>query len=141
MILVDTSIWIDHIRAASPQLGQLLMQGMVTQHPFVTAELALGSLANRRHVIEQLRLLPQASVLGHDDLLSFLEESDLSAKGIGLVDAHLLASTAHLANARIWTRDLRLLAQADRLGVAFAAAQGVPYQPNHPDLHPKQSMD
>lgn len=74
---LSTSIWIDHIRVANPQLGLLLMQGMVNQHPFVTAELALGSLANRGEVIGQLRLLPQAKVVGHEDLMVFLEGADL----------------------------------------------------------------
>ncbi len=128
MILVDTSIWIDHIRVANPQLGLLLMQGMVNQHPFVTAELALGSLANRGEVIGQLRLLPQAKVVGHEDLMVFLEGADLSAKGIGLVDAQVLASTVQTPNARLWTRDRRLLAQADRLGVAFDAMKRIPTQ-------------
>lgn len=119
MILIDTSIWIDHIRKPNDDLGKLLMLGQAAQHPFVTAEVALGSLAKRTLVIERLQSLPQAIEVGQAALMAFIEEAKLAAKGIGFVDAHLLASTAGTAMARLWTRDKRLREVAAGLGIAY----------------------
>jgi predicted nucleic acid-binding protein len=121
MILVDTSIWIDHIRTPDPQLGVLLAGDEVIQHPLIIAEVALGSIANRKAFIKQLRLLPVARILDHGEMLSYIESAELPAKGIGLVDAHLLASAQNTGNCRLWTRDKRLHAQAERLKLAYSA--------------------
>jgi predicted nucleic acid-binding protein len=119
MILVDTSIWIDHLRSPDPVLGTLLRQREVVQHPFVIAEIALGSIANRATVIEQLELLPASVVVDDGELLAFIESAELPAKGIGFVDAHLLMSVSITEGFRLWTRDKRLLAQAERLDLAY----------------------
>lgn len=118
MILVDSSVWIDHLRAADPQLNLILLQGAVTQHRFVTAELALGTIANRELVISRLAALPQVDLAEEDDLLTFIESAALPGTGIGLVDAHLLYASHHHQH-RLWTRDKRLRAQAEKLGCAY----------------------
>lgn len=122
MILVDTSIWIDHIRKPDSDLVALLVQGQVRQHRFVTSEIALGSLANREALIGQLNTLPQAAEVSFEAFLDFVEHSKLAAKGIGFVDAYLLAATAHMQGGRLWTRDKRLHLQAERLGIAYSPA-------------------
>jgi predicted nucleic acid-binding protein len=121
VILVDTSVWIDHIRAPSGDLAALLMLGKVMQHRFVTVEVALGSLSRRPAMIEHLQSLPVAIEVDHKTLLAFIEETDLHAKGIGFVDAHLLASTLKIPEGRLWTRDKRLRAQAERLDISYQA--------------------
>lgn len=122
MILIDSSIWIDHLRAPESELAHALSAGMVWQHPFVTAELALGSLRDRTRIIALLGQLAAAPVMPHAALLRFIDEAALAGTGIGLVDGHLLAATCAAPAARLWTRDKRLRAQATRLGVAYLAA-------------------
>lgn len=118
MILVDSSIWIDHIREPNNDLGRLLMLGQVAQHRFVTAEVALGSLSQRAAIIALLQSLPPANEVDHASLLAIIEDADLPANGIGFVDAHLLASAASTPATLLWTRDKRLRAHAVRLGIA-----------------------
>lgn len=118
MILVDSSIWIDHIRAPAIQLARLLETERILQHPMVTAEIALGSFKTRAKVIELLQLLPQARVVSMGDLLKFIEDQRLHGGGIGFVDAHLLAAT-EAEGALIWTGDKRLKAKAEELGLAY----------------------
>lgn len=120
MILVDTSVWIDHFRRADAKLGALLEAGQVLGHPFVTAELALGTLRQRSLVIEALQGLPQAAVATHAELLLLIEREGLAGMGIGHVDAHLIASTRLMGDARLWTRDKRLEAVAQRMKLAIA---------------------
>jgi predicted nucleic acid-binding protein len=118
MILVDTSVWVDHFRAADAQLARLLEASLVSMHPWVVGELACGNLADRANVLSLLGALPQLLVASADEVLTFIEKHSLAGKGIGYVDAHLLASTA-LGSARIWTRDKRLAEVAAELGLLY----------------------
>ena len=118
MILVDTSIWIDHLRFADEKLVSLLNQGQVLCHPFVIGELALGSLRNRAYILDALGNLPAAVIATNDEVMSFIDRNELFGLGIGFVDVHLLASVRLSPVARLWTRDKRLLAASLRLGVA-----------------------
>ncbi len=116
MILVDTSVWVDHLRGTDDRLAALLRQRQVLVHPFVAAEIALGKLRQRRSVMRLLLDLPRAAVARDDELLAFIEAEDLGGAGIGYVDAHLLA-TARLMRVRLWTRDKRLAGVAVRLAM------------------------
>lgn len=118
MILVDSSIWIDHLRNANADLALALSEGRVVQHMFVTAELALGSLSERDKFLSMLGFLPAAPVSDQDQLLLFVTEQKLFGTGLGMVDAHLLASTASQSDMKLWTLDKRLAGQAERLGLA-----------------------
>lgn len=117
MIVVDTSIWIDHLRSAVPRVTELAIERVLLQHPFVTGEIAVGSLPNRARTIRALRGLPQIEPVSDDDFHAFLVDFTLHGTGLGFVDIHLLAATA-MAGATVWTRDRRMLEQADRLGLA-----------------------
>ena len=116
MILVDTSVWVDHLRHAVPGLAELLDRGQVLMHPFVIGEIACGGVTDRSETLELLKNLPMGDVAEADELLAFIKRHGLHGQGIGLVDAHLLASTALAAGARLWTRDKRLDAAAERIG-------------------------
>jgi predicted nucleic acid-binding protein len=118
VILVDTSVWVDHLRAGDRVLAGLLDTGRVLAHPFVTGELALGHLRQRELVLGMLQSLPQASVATDQEVLHFIDEHGLFGHGIGYVDAHLLAAVRLTARASLWTRDKRLLEAADRTGLA-----------------------
>ena len=120
MILVDTSVWVDHLRNGDATLAGELDRGTVVIHPFVVGELACGNLHNRGVVLELLQRLPTAPVATHPEVLAFIEARDLMGRGIGYVDAHLLAATALGADMRLWSRDKRLAEVARTLGVAFA---------------------
>ena len=117
MILVDTSIWIDHLRQRDERLSKLLNQGLVLAHPFVIGELALGSLQNRAVILGALQDLPQAPVATEGEVLSFIEQNALYGIGIGYIDAHLLAAVRLSPGAALWTRDKRLLAAGTGLGL------------------------
>ncbi len=123
MILVDTSIWVDHLRAGDPRLVALLEDGQVLAHPWVTGELALGRLSRRDEVIGLLNNLPRASVASDVEVLALIDNQHLSGLGIGYVEAHLLAATMLTAGCRLWTRDRRLAAVAAQHGRAGGAAQ------------------
>ena len=118
MILVDTSIWVDHLRAGHPTLVALLERGQVVAHPWVIGELALGHLSQRREVIGLLGSLPRAAVATTDEVLALVERHRLYGVGIGYVDAQLLAATRLTPDADLWTNDKRLFAAASRLGCA-----------------------
>ncbi|HJQ59832.1 MAG TPA: PIN domain-containing protein [Vineibacter sp.] len=118
MILVDTSVWIDHLRSDDEWLAGLLRAGRVLVHPFVIGELALGSLRQRNLILRALQRLPHATVATHLEVMRFVEEHALFSLGIGYVDAHLLAAVRLTQGASLWTRDRQLLAAAQRLGVA-----------------------
>ena len=120
MILVDTSVWVDHLSANEPLLASLLTQNRVLGHPFVRGELALVNLRQRETILSALDNLPQASLVFNDEVNYFIEKNALFGLGIGLVDAHLLASTQLMGNARLWTRDKRLQMAAERLNLAAA---------------------
>ncbi len=118
MILVDASVWIDHLRIGDPQLTTFLNDSHVLAHPWVTGELALGQLARRSEILGLLRNLPQARVATDTEVLDLVEKRRLFGLGIGYVDAHLLAATMLTTDARLWTRDKRLAVVAARHGLA-----------------------
>jgi predicted nucleic acid-binding protein len=120
LILVDTSVWVDHFRRGDAGLAELLGHGKVLIHPFVIGEMACGNLPTRRATLDLLQHLPCAVVADTDEVLGFIERRSLHGKGIGYVDVHLLASTALTADARLWTRDTRLRATAEALGCDHA---------------------
>jgi predicted nucleic acid-binding protein len=117
-VLVDSSVWINHIRAPEAALERLLAGGSVATHSFVIGELSLGHIKTREKVIASLAKLPRMPVVGHDELLLFVRANKLSGSGIGLVDAHLLAS-AKLDDAHFWTADRNAANIATRLGIRF----------------------
>lgn len=119
MILVDTSVWIDHLRSGEPALATALEGGRVMMHPFVLGELACGNLQNRREVLRLLNALPAAPTATDPEALDFIERRALMGRGLGYIDVHLLASTALAAAARMWTRDRRLAAVAAELELVF----------------------
>ena len=117
MILVDSSVWIDHFREVVPELVAMLDRGEVTTHPFVVGELACGNLSNRGEMLELLAQLPAASIADHDEVMEFIQSRRLYSRGIGYVDVHLLASVA-IDGTRLWTNDRRLQESAAGLGLA-----------------------
>jgi predicted nucleic acid-binding protein len=117
VILVDTSVWIDHLRWGDQRLTDLLVEGQVLCHPFVVGELACGSLKRRAEILALLGNLPHAPAVDHAEALSFIDTHTMMGTGLGWVDVHLLAST-RLGGARLWTRDRRLAQASRRLGVA-----------------------
>jgi predicted nucleic acid-binding protein len=119
VILVDTSIWIDHLRYGEPLLVAALESGRVMMHPFVLGELACGNLANRSEVLGLLGGLPAALTATDPEALEFIERRALMGRGIGYIDVHLLASTALSGDTRLWTKDRRLAAVATELDLAF----------------------
>jgi predicted nucleic acid-binding protein len=120
MILIDTSVWVDHLRARDATLSALLCGGQVLGHPFVTGELALGNLQQRALILSALRELPQATVASDEEVLHFIDRQALFGLGIGYIDAHLLAAVGLTPDAQLWTRDRRLQAVATQLGLAVA---------------------
>jgi predicted nucleic acid-binding protein len=120
VILVDTSVWVDHLRATDETLAGLLEAGKVLAHPFVIGELALGNLTQRDLMLRTLQDLPQTSLATDREVLHFVDRHRLFGLGIGYVDAHLLAAVRLNAGVALWTRDRRLRRAADRLGLAMA---------------------
>jgi predicted nucleic acid-binding protein len=118
MILVDTSVWVDHLRVGDKTVAALLDSGRVLVHPFVVGELALGTLRQRREILGFLQDLPQAKMAMDLEVLHFIERHALAGLGIGYIDAHLLASTQLTAGSLLWTRDKRLASAAEHLGLA-----------------------
>ena len=114
MVLVDTSIWVSHLREADPDLASLLLAEEVVGHPL----LACGNLANREEILDLLQELPRAIPAQHEEVLSFIEARRLMGRGIGLIDVHLLTS-AVLSDLPIWTRDRRLREAAVEIDVSF----------------------
>ena len=115
MVLVDTSVWIEHLRQNDASLAKQLTEGKVVCHPFVIGELACGHLKNRTEILGLLGNLPRAEIASHDETLQFIETHQLMGKGLGYVDIHLLSS-ATLSTVWLWTLDKRL---ADRLNLAY----------------------
>jgi predicted nucleic acid-binding protein len=118
VILVDTSVWVDHLRVGDEILSGLLDAGKVLSHPFVIGELALGCLRQRNLVLATLQDLPQTEVATPREVLHFVEQQGLFGLGIGYVDVHLLAAGRLTAGASLWTRDRRLQDVAERLALA-----------------------
>lgn len=117
MTLVDTSVWVDHLRRGHTRLRQLLEDGEVCCHPFVMGELACGNLRHRTTLLSLLSSLPRASVADHAEALQLVEVRGLHGRGLGWIDVHLLASSL-LTGCGLWTLDRRLAAAARELGLA-----------------------
>lgn len=116
MTLVDTSVWVDHLRRKNTRLESLLDGGLVLIHPFVIGELALGKMRRRPEILDLLAELPQAETAQHSEVLEFVERHGLAGGGIGWVDVHLLVSAA-LSGVGVWTLDRRLATAAQRLSL------------------------
>lgn len=123
MILVDTPVWIDHLRRGNAVLAGLLENNAVLAHPWVTGELALGNLTNRAEILALLRGLPQATLAEHDEVLLLIEQQALSGAGVGYVDAQLLAASRLTADAKLWTTEKRLGSIGARLGLEYQPAE------------------
>ncbi len=123
MILVDTSVWIDHLRDGNTALVALLLDQQVLAHPWVTGEIALGNLANRVEVLGLLGNLSQAAVATDTELRTLIDRHRLFGRGIGYVDVQLLAATMLTSDSLLWSRDKRLAAIAAELGIAHDQPQ------------------
>ena len=119
MILVDTSVWVDHLRVGDDVLATLLNNSQALMHPFVLGELACGNLRNRERVLRLLKDLPHTALATDDEVLFFIERHALMGRGMGYVDAHLLAAVMLGGAARLWTRDKRLRAVAASLMLSY----------------------
>jgi predicted nucleic acid-binding protein len=108
VILVDTSVWVDHLRSGDPELATALADGDVLIHPFVVGELACGNIAKRKEILELLGQLPSAREATHEEVIALIERRRLMGRGIGYVDAHLLAAALLTPSTTLWTRDKRL---------------------------------
>jgi hypothetical protein len=117
VILVDTSVWVDHLRTGDRRLVQLLDAEQVFTHPFVIGEIALGKLPRRNLILATLRFLPKVLVAAHEEVLEFIERYQLFGSGVGYVDAHLLAAIKLTAGTGLWTRDKSLRAVAGQLAL------------------------
>jgi predicted nucleic acid-binding protein len=116
-VIVDTSVWVQHLRKGDSLLRERLKQGIVTTHPFILGELACGNLGNRTEILGLLASLPTAVVVDDAELLGFVERERLYGRGIGWIDVHLLASARVMAES-LWTLDRRLREAALLVGVA-----------------------
>jgi predicted nucleic acid-binding protein len=121
MVLVDTSVWIQHFRAGEPRLAELLSETLVLMHPLVLGELACGNLKNRASILRNLEALPAVGSASHEETLHLIHDRKLWGQGIGWIDAHLLAS-AMIARCRFWTLDERLKRLAGDSGVRLSEA-------------------
>ncbi len=119
MILIDTSIWIDHFRVPEGGVLTLLAAEDVLVHPFVIGEVMLGNMRGRQQIAAMMRLLPAAEVASYEEILSFITVNRLGGTGIGYVDAHLLAAIKLTTGSRLWSRDKRLARVAEELGIAY----------------------
>lgn len=119
MILVDTSIWINHLRFGDTRLVELLDRSQVLTHPFVIGELACGNLRNREEILRLLNDLPHSPVASPIEALHFIEHNQLMGQGIGYIDVHLLAATALAESTLLWTSDKRLKKVAIRVNLTF----------------------
>jgi predicted nucleic acid-binding protein len=122
VILVDTSVWVDHLRSTDAGLIARLEAGEVLAHPFVIGEICLGHLRQRAEILDALSGLPPATVATGAEVLRFIEQHALFGQGIGYVDAHLLAATRLTPGTTLWTRDSRLRRAAEAINIACPAA-------------------
>ena len=118
MVLVDTSVWVNHLRNSNKHLEKLLLNGEVVCHEHIIGELACGNIKNRKEIISLLHTLPMASLIEIEEFLFFIEQNQLNGKGIGFVDIHLLASS-RLSEIPLWTEDKRLMNAATELGLIY----------------------
>lgn len=119
MILLDTSVWADHLRHTDAHAQQLLRRSQVAMHPMVAGELSCGYLKNRKELTLLWQCLPQAVEAGHDEVMLFIEQNKLMGKGVGFIDFHLLASCLLSGNMQLWTIDKRLLSLAQDMQIAY----------------------
>ncbi|MGD0520535.1 MAG: PIN domain-containing protein [Terracidiphilus sp.] len=117
MILADTSIWVDYFRSGNPDMENLLRGGQIVMHPFIVAEIALGSLHNRRKRLQEMEALLGVRVAQLNEVRHMIEAHTLYSKGIGLTDAHLLASCLMTPGTQLWTRDGAMKKVAKALGI------------------------
>jgi predicted nucleic acid-binding protein len=118
MVLVDTSVWVAHLRDGDTGLKTLLNEGYVVCHPFIIGELACGNLKNRSEILSLLYALPMATHAEHEEVIQFIENNGLMGKGLGYIDMHLLAS-AILSKVPLWTLDKKLNQVSLKLGLAY----------------------
>ena len=123
MLLIDSSVWIDHLRCANKQLSQLLNSNQVSIHSMIIGELACGNLNNRSELLALWQQLPMVSEASHREVIYAINQYQWMGKGIGYIDAHLLASTLLTDNTALWTLDKRLQQVAVSLGIAFCSTQ------------------
>ena len=123
MILVDSSVWIDHLRVANPSLMELIFDEGALTHPFVVGELAVGSIANRQEFLSELSELPTPMIATDAEVMELVERRSLFSCGIGFLDAHLLASVLLTDGSKLWTFDRRLHSLAEREGCAAELPQ------------------
>ncbi|MBD3223815.1 MAG: PIN domain-containing protein [Caldithrix sp.] len=116
MILVDTSVWIDHLHKTNLHLNRLLEEGLVYIHPFIIGELACGNIKNRDEIIKLLQNLPEVKTTDHDEIIYFIEKHKLHGKGLGYIAIHLLAS-CKIGNTKLYTHDKKLITIAKELNV------------------------
>ena len=121
MILVDTSVWIDHLRSVNDRLDRALNDGEVLTHPYVIGELACGNIRNRGEIMRFLHRLPLAREATHREVVAMIEGRKLMGVGIGYADAHLLAATALTPSASLWTHDKQLSGVARKLGLTASS--------------------
>ncbi len=117
MILVDTSVWVDHLRKKDAKMERLLQLQQIVMHPFIIGEIVLGYLRNRDMILTSLQELPEVSTASDDEVLGFIEAHSLDGSGIGYLDAHLLASLKLTSGVRFWTRDKKLASAAAAIGL------------------------
>jgi hypothetical protein len=118
MILIDTSVWINFLRRGDPKMVGLLDSNTVLSHPFIVGELACGNISNREELLTDLRRLPQAVMASDEEVLELIEIHSLMGRGIGYLDAHLLASALLSDHASLWTHDRKLAAVAAQLSLS-----------------------
>lgn len=118
MVLVDTSVWVSHLREGNASLAKLLNDGYVTCHLFIIGEIACGNLKNRSEILSLLQALPMTIQAEHEEVLQFIENNQLMGKGLGYIDIHLITS-AILAGISIWTLDKKLNKVSESLGLSF----------------------
>ena len=119
MVLVDTSVWVSHLRLGSSRLQKLLQEGRVASHPCIIGELACGNISNRTEIISLMQSLPMLDAVEHEELLLFIEHNKMMGAGLGFVDVHLLAA-AMLAGIPLWTQDKKLKQAFSRLSIDFS---------------------
>lgn len=124
MILVDTSVWIDHLRNGNAVLVELLEQNCVVMHPLVLGELACGNLKKRNQFLQLWQNLDSLREINHKEALFFIEQNGLMGKGVGYIGIHLLASVILDASSQLWTQDKRLAKTASELGCAMKIVDG-----------------
>ena len=118
MVLVDTSVWVVHLRNGNIGLETLLNEGHVVCHPFIVGELACGNLKNRAEILSLLQALPMATQVEHEEVMKFIEDHTLMGKGLGYIDIHLIAS-AILTEIPVWTVDKKLNEISSKLGIGY----------------------